>query len=366
MAETVPSDSAERDDLPDSDDGDQDESSSSVVDSDDSSGDEESSICSSADTGSTQSENDIVSNVKDSIRSVLELIEASGSFAHFEFVENPCNPGLMIDGYGAVGLPLSERDADRLKEQSERRLSRSQSQSPSSTSLDNFTSLEINPTGVRFGNPAWKVYLQGLIDHIEHELGLTCTFKAVLRCLSLQGRQSPGPVQPSVPVLERSFGVMLVTLPSAHKGGTIVVKRNLKEQKMESSQYSAYGSLCAAWYNDTEHEIDVVTSGHRLVLTYNLVQTDPGALPTASTLECNISSIRNCLRAWKADLLSCPQVLAFCLRDQYDDFENIDSLANEDEARVRCLIQACAEEGIEIFLWQIGKKDTTVVTRRRS
>ncbi len=69
------------------------------------------------------------------------------------------------------------------------------------------------------------------------------------------------------------FGTLVVSLPSDHQGGAVVLKHQKDEYSPDSSRSSAFGTSFAAWYSDVFHEVQKVTGGFRSVLTYNLVQT---------------------------------------------------------------------------------------------
>lgn len=45
----------------------------------------------------------------------------------------------------------------------------------------------------------------------------------------------------------------------------------LKEE-FDSAQYGSFATSYGAWYSNVYHEVQPVTSGYRVVLTYNLVQ----------------------------------------------------------------------------------------------
>jgi hypothetical protein len=145
---------------------------------------EESSMYTSGETesvlGSPIADSDVLANVKYKIRNTLEGVVASGSFACVGSEDNPCNPGLVIDGYRAVGLPLSQRDALGLIEVC--------GQNSGRTGAAN--SWDFTQDQIKLENPGWKAYFDGLLQKVEHDLGLTCAFQAELCTLSLQQKGS--------------------------------------------------------------------------------------------------------------------------------------------------------------------------------
>jgi len=67
------------------------------------------------------------------------------------------------------------------------------------------------------------------------------------------------------------FGTLVVSLPSKHEGGDVVASHKGKSRTFSSSPGSDFGFSYAAWYSDITHEVKPVTSGYRIVLTYNLI-----------------------------------------------------------------------------------------------
>ncbi|KAH9876511.1 hypothetical protein J1614_003642 [Plenodomus biglobosus] len=71
------------------------------------------------------------------------------------------------------------------------------------------------------------------------------------------------------PRSELQFGSLVVCLPRAHEGGQLVVRHQGQTMNFDWSQNSK-DIQWAAFYSDCEHEVQEVTSGHRVTLTYNL------------------------------------------------------------------------------------------------
>jgi hypothetical protein len=74
------------------------------------------------------------------------------------------------------------------------------------------------------------------------------------------------------------FGCLVIVFPTSHEGGALVIRHRGQEWTFDSSAaLSAAGPssiACAAFFSDVEHEVLLVTSGHRVTLTYNLYFDD--------------------------------------------------------------------------------------------
>lgn len=75
------------------------------------------------------------------------------------------------------------------------------------------------------------------------------------------------------------IGSLVVSLPSAHKGGHLTISNAGAASQSVVFDWSTTDETTpaevkwAAFYSDCEHEVHEVTSGHRITLTYNLFLT---------------------------------------------------------------------------------------------
>ncbi len=114
------------------------------------------------------------------------------------------------------------------------------------------------------------------------------------------------------------FGTLIIQLPSVYTGGELVVYNGKSKtvfdfgQKSGESQYHMH---YAAHYADLEHEILTVTSGYRLVLTYNLCWTHtPIAYPRN---ENRIVRLKSLLKKFNQETLG--ENLAILLEHEYTE-----------------------------------------------
>ncbi|PYI31355.1 hypothetical protein BP00DRAFT_446636 [Aspergillus indologenus CBS 114.80] len=87
------------------------------------------------------------------------------------------------------------------------------------------------------------------------------------------------------PRSESQIGSLVVCLPSQFSGGRLTVRHGGQQSAFDWSEASHSAIQWAAFYSDCEHEIETITEGHRLTLTYNLYITQaPTAKIDASNL----------------------------------------------------------------------------------
>ena len=77
---------------------------------------------------------------------------------------------------------------------------------------------------------------------------------------------------------EKMFGSLVITFPTPHEGGALLLRHRGQEWTFDSAtalSISQPSSIAyAAFFSDIEHEVLPVTSGHRVTLTYNLYFDD--------------------------------------------------------------------------------------------
>ncbi|KAG5352109.1 hypothetical protein C0989_003834 [Termitomyces sp. Mn162] len=73
---------------------------------------------------------------------------------------------------------------------------------------------------------------------------------------------------------ETMFGSLVIVFPTAHEGGSLVLRHSGQEWTFDSvaliRKQSTPSIAYIAFYSDVDHEVTVVESGYRVTLTYNL------------------------------------------------------------------------------------------------
>ncbi|OQD67640.1 hypothetical protein PENPOL_c003G00358 [Penicillium polonicum] len=100
------------------------------------------------------------------------------------------------------------------------------------------------------------------------------------------------------PRSQSQIGSLVVCLPSPFKGGNLVVQHEGKQVAFDWSHQSASAIQWAAFYSDCEHQIETVTEGERITLTYNLYVTEPvgGSIPPSLIVDPKSLSLHSFLK----------------------------------------------------------------------
>jgi 2-oxoglutarate-Fe(II)-dependent oxygenase superfamily protein len=137
---------------------------------------------------------------------------------------------------------------------------------------------EVPKSRVKIDKRRWNKTLLPVLDRLRKDLGLPsgCGLRAEFHSMLVYGRgQFFVPHQDSE-TADEMVGSLVVTLPSAHEGGALVVKH----AGHTATHRSAKNSLSfVAFYADCRHHVQPVRSGYRIVLTYNLLVAGDTAAP---------------------------------------------------------------------------------------
>lgn len=101
----------------------------------------------------------------------LTNVQVLSSFALFEQMPNPPNPGLDMKNGGLVGLPLSDRDAQVIVAASHA----APFGKGEHTIVDESVrkTWEVSPTDFSITNPAWDDFLQLIVKRVTKGLGVS-------------------------------------------------------------------------------------------------------------------------------------------------------------------------------------------------
>jgi hypothetical protein len=198
---------------------------------------------------------------------LLDDSEPAGSFsaqllapAHFLRLE--------VTGVGPVSLPVRAPQAKKLIAVARPAMFGHGEETLTDTRVRD--TWAITPDQIRLGGPGWTALMDSALEHFRDELGLPppTRLRAEPHSMLVYGkRQFFLPHQDSEKD-DAMMGTLVVSLPSAHTGGELVV-----EHGGESVTYRASKEDLSfvAFYSDCRHEVTPVKSGYRVTLTLNLL-----------------------------------------------------------------------------------------------
>lgn len=178
---------------------------------------------------------------------------------------------LEVRGVGRVRLPVSKEQARQLIKVAR----------PARYGLGEKTlrdprvrdTWEVPKSRVRIDQRRWGKTLVPALERLRGDLELPAgrTLKAELHSMLVYARgQFFVPHQDSEKA-DRMVGSLVVTLPSSCTGGALVVGQGPTRREFRSPRSRL---SFVAFYGDCRHEVRPVRSGHRVVLTYNLLLHD--------------------------------------------------------------------------------------------
>ena len=153
------------------------------------------------------------------------------------------------------------------------------------------------------------------------------------------------------------FATLVIALPSEHTGGDVVVQLRDEKHILKTQGLCDFGYSYLAWYADVNHFVTKVESGHRLVLTYNLIRQESNSSRVASILDNHRQNLGRVLAAWHQQRERDEsffdyglQQLVYILEHEYSQANIcVDQLKGKDQLRTRYLLEACQDQGFSFF-----------------
>ncbi|KAK9777645.1 hypothetical protein SCAR479_05693 [Seiridium cardinale] len=236
----------------------------------------------------------VVEEWKSTLSRQINDIKTTGDFATSKSRSAFVNPGLEVGGI-SLPLPLTARDAEALKAAC--------SQAPfgrgDETLVDESVrrTWELNHDQFRLTNPAWPTYLRQISRDAADRLGMISVRVEPYKLLLYEEGSFFKRHKDSEKVAGM-IGTLVICLPSKHEGGDVHLSLGDKSHKFSTSTTSAFDLTTLAWYSDVTHEITKLTSGYRLVLSNNIIQTGIMNHPSPAVLLKQLSDIEASLEYW--------------------------------------------------------------------
>lgn len=303
-------------------------------------------------------------DLKIQLKEVFASIDSStvGSFsASFPLPQAP-NPGLFVNGLGKVGLPLTERDAKELI----RICHKAPFGKGSDTIVDEAVrkTWELNPDQFKLrNNAAWDKCIDEALATATAALGVVggnTGVRAELYKMLLYEEGAHFEKHRDTEKTRGMFGTMVVALPSEHSGGEVETVFGDQSRVLHTAKASEFDYTALTWYSDVEHTVKPITSGFRLVLTYNLIHTAFSAPPLAATIDDNSHKLNRILESWgrqPRDAKSEPEILVYILGHKYTDANlRLSHLKGRDRAKADQLYAACKDAGFALLLANLERE----------
>jgi len=273
------------------------------------------------------------------------------------------NPGLEVEGLGAIGLPFVAAQAKELKKQCQQAPFGKGELTLVDTKVRRVWQLE--PNQFSLTNPDWSQFIENAVSTVQRELGLEDQkLESHLYNLLLYEKGSFFLPHRDSEKLERMVATLVIVLPSKYQGGELLVRHDGEQHAIDFSgdNYNPFHTHFAAFYADCEHEVRPLKSGYRLCLVYNLTlakgKTKAIATPHTSN---HVEAIARILRDWTAEEPA--DKLAITLEHQYTKDGLVwDALKGVDRVKARVLHEAAKLADSQAFLaqitlWESGSAD---------
>ncbi|KAL9086906.1 MAG: hypothetical protein Q9165_006912 [Trypethelium subeluteriae] len=290
------------------------------------------------------------------IEQCLEEVQSIGTFATSIIPQQEVDPGLTIEDVGTIGLPLSEREASLVIDASRK----APFGKGSDTIVDETVrrTWEIDAGKLSFKNPKWENFVSEAVASAAHNLGVKDVVRGELYKLLLY---EEGAITEKVPGM---FATLVISLPSKHEGGELCLTHGKQVKTFKTADNSESGLSLLAWYADVTHEVKPVTSGYRLVLTYNLVKEHhfSDELPTALNMDNRGEHLQTIFKAWNMEVAAnrkTPKFLCYLLEHQYTDSSlSLYNLKATDQRRAQLVAEACRDTRFHVFLTNLERSVT--------
>ncbi|KAI0052019.1 hypothetical protein FA95DRAFT_1602248 [Auriscalpium vulgare] len=288
---------------------------------------------------------DLEEPIKGALRDVLDKSSAfKGTYAAISTYYPAHNPGLVVDGFSIVGLPLNPAEAARLRSVcSEAPFGKGERTVVDKTVRDTW---ELDPCRIRFSNPAWEPWLRDtVVKGLCTSLGVSQAIKTEFYKMLLYEEGSHFLPHQDTEKANGMFATVIVVLPSTFQGGQVHVSHGTQHKVFDTAANSAFSTSALAWYTDVVHEVKPLTSGFRLALSYNLVHAEP-SLPPHIPTDNTLTTLERVLSAWRQadyrgeepDGGAPPQKLAYLLDHRYSHANlSFDKLKGSDASLVRAV-----------------------------
>jgi len=204
------------------------------------------------------------------LENLLSKVERPGDFFVSGNLEAPM-PKVEVEGVGVLSFPVPAAQIREVIQQAVLAPYGRGEETILDTSVRKVWQLAAEK--VRVGGKSWERSFQQILSTVVGGLGCAgVNVSAELYKLLVYDEGSFFKEHRDTEKSDGMFGTLVIVLPSAHRGGELVIRHAGRETTVELSGDEVSELAFAAFYTDCEHEVRPVTQGSRVCLVYNLVQ----------------------------------------------------------------------------------------------
>lgn len=276
-------------------------------------------------------------NLKNKLFEQLKKIQGNGSF-ETSGIKKITLPGLRVCGVGEIGLPISPVQIKEIIPFAKKASFGKGSQTI--TDMTVRSAWEVDANQLSFHNDDWKKFLDKIVKEVKHGLGIEAN--EVIPSLYKLLIYEEGDFFLSHKDSEKEpgmFGTLILGLPSTHTGGELIIRFDGKETIIDFSSAGNYQIPYVAFFADCDHEIKPITSGYRVALVYNLLQSAGSQKINRSKTSAHVDEMAMLLESMTNTITDKPK--AILLEHQYTPANfSLNSLKHHDRPRAELLLEA--------------------------
>jgi hypothetical protein len=277
------------------------------------------------------------------LEAVLSGVKQPGDFFTCGTTEIPM-PRVEVEGAGTLSFPVPDPQIASIVRQAEQAPYGRGEEKIVDTSVRNVW--QIAPGKVKIAGKSWAANFENIV--LKVKAGLGCEDAGVcaeLYKLLVYNRGGFFLAHRDTEKTAGMFGTLVVTLPSAYRGGALRIRHAGREVAVDTKAEGPSELSYVAFYADCEHEALPVREGNRVCLIYNLIQkrsTGRHRVMRAPEYESQITEAAAILDRY-LKMPDAPPKIAWLLDHQYSPAGlSFSALKGADAAKAGVLMRAAA------------------------
>ena len=293
-----------------------------------------------------------MSSIADALAALLSTVRTPGDF-YAAGTTDLLLPRLAVHGVGPIAFPLLPTQAEQLIAVAQRAPYGRGGETLVDTAVRR--TWQIGADQVRIEGKSWTRTLESVVARAAGGLGVIEPVAAELYKLLIYDEGSHFVGHRDTEKAPGMFATLIITLPSVHAGGELVVRHKGREVRLDMRCDDPSEAAFAAFYADCLHEVLPVTAGCRMVLVYNLLRPGKGRWPLPPNHEEEQAGVEALLQRWCACKTApnddTPEKLAFLLEHAYTPAElSFPALKGADAAAAAVLTAAAQRSACDLHV----------------